>query len=65
MNIFSYKVKVKITIITMKQSKNQLNKIGEQEIEPMENTTKKEQDYNHIQVLQNHIQKRIKGLSGQ
>ena len=57
--------KNKTTIITMKQLKNQLNKIGEQEIEPMENTTMKEQDYNHIQVLQNHIQKRIKDLFGQ
>ena len=50
--------------MTIKQLKNQ-QKIGEQEIEPMENTTMKEQDYNHIQVLQNHIQKRIKDLFGQ
>ena len=44
--------------------KDQLTDWG-QEIEPMENTTMKEQDYNHIQVLQNHIQKRIKDLFGQ
>ena len=42
----------------MKQSKNQ-QKIGEPEIDPKESITTKEQDYNHIQVLQNHIQKRI------
>ena len=49
----------------MKQSNNQLNKIVEQETEPMENTTMKEQDYNHIQVLQKVIQKRINDLFGQ
>ena len=50
--------------MTMKQSKNQ-QKIGEQEIEPKENTTMKEQDYNHILDLQKVIAKRIKDLSGQ
>ena len=48
----------------MKQSKNQ-QKTGEQETEPTENITTKEQDYNHIQVLQNHIQNAINDLSGQ
>ena len=48
----------------MKQSKNP-QKIGEQEIEPTENITTKEQDYNHIRDLQNHIQQRINDLSGQ
>ena len=48
----------------MKQSKNP-QKIGEQEIEQTENTTTKEQDYRHIQDLQNHIQQRINALSGQ
>ena len=48
----------------MKQSKNQQN-IGEQETEPKENITMKEQDYNHIQVLQKVIKKRIKDLFGQ
>ena len=32
--------------------------------EAKENITIKEQDYNHIQVLQNHIQRRIKDLFG-
>ena len=50
--------------MTMKQSKNQ-QKIGEQEIEQKENTIMKEQDYNHIRDLQNHIQQRINDLSGQ
>ena len=49
--------------MTMKQSKNQ-QKIGEPEIDPKESITTKEQDYNHIRVLQNHIQKRINDLSG-
>jgi len=49
--------------MTMKQSNNQ-QKTGEQEIEPKENITIKEQDYNHIQVLLNHIEQRIKDLSG-
>ena len=49
--------------MTIKVSKNQ-QKIGEQEIEPMANITIKEQDYNHIQVLLNHIEQRIKDLSG-
>ena len=48
----------------MKQSKNP-QKIGEQEIEQTENITTKEQDYNHIRDLQNHIQQRINDLSGQ
>ena len=47
----------------MKQSKNP-QKIGEQEIEPKENTTTKEQDSNPIADLQNHIQQRINALSG-
>ena len=47
----------------MKQSKNP-HKIGEQEIEVKENTITKEQDYRHIQDLQNHIQQRINDLSG-
>ena len=47
----------------MKQSKNQ-QKIGEQETEAKENITTKEQDYNHIQVLQKVIQKRINDLFG-
>ena len=47
----------------MKQLKNQ-QKIGEQETEAKENITTKEQDYNHIQVLQNHIQRKIKDLFG-
>ena len=49
--------------MTMKVSKNQ-QKIGEQEIEPTANITTKEQDYNPILVLLNHIEQRIKGLSG-
>ena len=49
--------------MTMKISKNP-QKIGEPEIEPMVNITTKEQDCNHIQVLQNHIEQRIKDLSG-
>ena len=48
----------------MKQSKNP-QKIGEQETEQKENTTTKEQDYNPIADLQNHIQQRINALSGQ
>ena len=48
----------------MKQSKNP-QMIGEQETEQTENTTTKEQDYNHIRDLQNHIQQRINALSGQ
>ena len=48
----------------MKQSKNP-QKIGEQETEQMENITTKEQDFNHIADLQNHIQQRINALSGQ
>ena len=48
----------------MKQS-NKPQKIGEQEIEPMENITTKEQDSNRIADLQNHIQQRINDLSGQ
>ena len=48
----------------MKQSKNP-QKIGEQEIEQKENTTTKEQDYNRIAALQNHIQQKINDLSGQ
>ena len=48
----------------MKQSKNP-QKIGEQEIEQKENTTTKEQDYNRIADLQNHIQQKINDLSGQ
>ena len=51
--------------MTMKQSKNQLNKTGEQGTEIKVNTTTKEQDYNHIRDLQNHIQQRINDLSGQ
>ncbi len=47
----------------MKQSKNQ-QKTGEQEIDPKENIITREQDYNHIQVLQRVIQKRINDLSG-
>ena len=58
-------VKIENTITTMKQSKNQSNKIGEQETEQTENITTKEQDYNHIRDLQNHIQQRINDLSGQ
>ena len=49
----------------MKQSKNQSNKIGEQETEQTENTTTQEQDSNRIADLQNHIQQRINDLSGQ
>ena len=48
----------------MKQSKNP-QKIGEQETEVKESITTKEQDYNHIRDLQNHIQQRINDLSGQ
>ena len=48
----------------MKQSKNP-QKIGEQETEQTENITTKEQDYNPIADLQNHIQQRINALSGQ
>ena len=48
----------------MKQSKNP-QKIGEQETEQTENITTKEQDYNHIAVLQKVIQQRINDLSGQ
>ena len=58
-------VKIENTITTMKQSKNQLNKIGEQETETMENTTTKEQDSNRIADLQKVIQQRINDLSGQ
>ena len=50
--------------MTTKQSKNP-QKIGEQETEQTENITTKEQDYNHIRDLQNHIQQRINDLSGQ
>jgi len=49
----------------MKQSKNQSNKIGEQETETTENTTTKEQDSNRIADLQKAIQQRINDLSGQ
>ena len=56
--------KNKNTTTIMKQSKNP-QKIGEHEIEQTENTTTKEQDYNHIADLQNHIQQRINDLSGQ
>ena len=48
----------------MKQSKNP-QKTGEHEIEPTENTTTQEQDYNRIADLQNHIQQKINDLSGQ
>ena len=48
----------------MKQSKNP-QKIGEHETEQKENTITKEQDYNHIRDLQNHIQQKINDLSGQ
>ena len=48
----------------MKQSKNP-HKIGEHEIEPTENTTTQEQDYNHIRDLQKVIQQKINDLSGQ
>ena len=37
---------------------------GTEEIKT-ESTTIQEQDYNHIQVLQNHIQRKIRDLSGQ
>ena len=50
--------------MTIKQSKNQ-QKIGEQETDQKESITTREQDYNHIQVLQKVIQKRINDLSGQ
>ena len=57
-------VRTRNTIMTMKQLKNQ-QKIGEPEIDPKESITTKEQDYNHIQVLQKVIQQRINDLSGQ
>ena len=63
-NIYFCLVKIKSTTTIMKQSKNP-QKIGEQETEQKENTTTKEQDYNRIADLQNHIQQKINDLSGQ
>ena len=50
---------LKTDIIDASQSKEL-----EQETEQTENTTTKEQDFNHIRDLQNHIQQRINDQFG-